>query len=467
MSSDFLLFSGSGYHESTTWSIKDTNNNCVWERKFDKDNLYSIVVPEDILKNNTSYVIYVQYHSTTNTSSNYGKLTISTGNVNDLLIDIRNSEITATINRCYLDLKVNTDQYESVLITIKDASGNIVGERAHKTIYTVNCTAPIMLGERYTVYIKIKYNNNTFSNTTELKLYAVKPAVTMCDTSKINDDKIEYLMDSNITNDIHLTEELPNGMIPIFKDSATTMSLYRYNGTNRLIEISLTNISLPGSTKHSIKLLPNNKLLIIYKKSGNYRFTVYDYNPLVNTFTKLVENNVTGLIKDINDTNAVTVVSSNEVVYLQGNVLSKYNVDSNTITDLTTISLSENNINIIGICNNELLIMLGSSGTKVTNTKIYKYNILENTMSHVDTIPSNIDTKVFKRQSHLRKDGKIVFFNLSNSQKKNQNIIIYDHKLKNWEVTPETINFTEMLTGTIILNNGSIIRHKTKTIKYT
>lgn len=77
--SEFQMYAGDGEHESTTWRIVDLHGQVVWERKRDVDNLLSIEVPRGYLNNNRAYTLEAVHHSDTNSSSEPGRLHITTG----------------------------------------------------------------------------------------------------------------------------------------------------------------------------------------------------------------------------------------------------------------------------------------------------------------------------------------------------------------------------------------------------
>ena len=85
---EFVIFTGSGYHARTTWTIKDNTGAVVWEVKRDEHNLTQIRIPSNILKPNRMYTIEVTYISNNNMVSNPGKVLIKTtgtaSNVDDL-----------------------------------------------------------------------------------------------------------------------------------------------------------------------------------------------------------------------------------------------------------------------------------------------------------------------------------------------------------------------------------------------
>jgi len=76
--SDFVIFTGVGFHSKTTWRIKNGNGNIIWESVRDTNNLREIRVPGNTLKPNRIYIIEVTYISNNNMVSNAGKLIIKT-----------------------------------------------------------------------------------------------------------------------------------------------------------------------------------------------------------------------------------------------------------------------------------------------------------------------------------------------------------------------------------------------------
>jgi len=76
---DMVLYAGSGEHKYTDWKIEDTIGKVIWERLKDAENLTSIRLPSDILDDDKFYIVKAAYITDTNTSSNYGRMAMSTG----------------------------------------------------------------------------------------------------------------------------------------------------------------------------------------------------------------------------------------------------------------------------------------------------------------------------------------------------------------------------------------------------
>ena len=86
--SDFHIYSGLGSHESTTWIIRDSNDEIIWSRENDIDNLTSILTPKDILRGKKIYSIEAIHNTDLNSYSNNGKISLVTieDNVNGEMI---------------------------------------------------------------------------------------------------------------------------------------------------------------------------------------------------------------------------------------------------------------------------------------------------------------------------------------------------------------------------------------------
>jgi len=80
--SDFALFAGVGRHTYTSWYLESADGTIIWSRLKDEDNLTSIKLPMTNLKEKKFYTIKVRHGTDTNTESNYGRQTISTGTYN-------------------------------------------------------------------------------------------------------------------------------------------------------------------------------------------------------------------------------------------------------------------------------------------------------------------------------------------------------------------------------------------------
>ena len=73
--SEFVLYAGRGKHEATSYFVTNYAGEILWERKYveDLENLREITIPKDRFKNESFVIIKAQYHTDTNTESNYGK----------------------------------------------------------------------------------------------------------------------------------------------------------------------------------------------------------------------------------------------------------------------------------------------------------------------------------------------------------------------------------------------------------
>ncbi len=102
MSSAFTIYSGTGEHSSTTWSIKDLAGNLLWERKDDKHNLTRVRIPNESLDSNSIYTVEVVYRSKNNVISNKGKLIIKTGGASKL-VEVLDTQPIAVGGDCSVD----------------------------------------------------------------------------------------------------------------------------------------------------------------------------------------------------------------------------------------------------------------------------------------------------------------------------------------------------------------------------
>jgi len=86
--SEFIIFTGSGYHAKTTWAIKDNAGATVWEMKRDEHNLTEVRIPSNILKANRLYTIEATYISNNNMMSNPCKLLVKTTGTTNAIEDL-------------------------------------------------------------------------------------------------------------------------------------------------------------------------------------------------------------------------------------------------------------------------------------------------------------------------------------------------------------------------------------------
>lgn len=108
--SEFVSYSGSGSHKSTTFRVVSTSGKIMWERVRDEYNLTGIRVPDNVLDSNRHYIVEVIYFSNSNQPSNAGKTIIKTLGKSHLVTKVKassainNSEDYVELESAYLEL---------------------------------------------------------------------------------------------------------------------------------------------------------------------------------------------------------------------------------------------------------------------------------------------------------------------------------------------------------------------------
>ena len=488
--SEFEMFSSLGLHSSSTYIITTLEGKELFRREFDKDNLTTLVLPEEIsiLDN---LIIYVSHHSDTNATSNYGTyVNMVTNRLPKYLIEMYGElwvgvdaqfsikMINALYTNCSLDVYVDNSLKNSYN-NIRDFAFIPTGDYIVNKVYEFRFKVTSFNGVEYSHTItKIARN---YKDRFKEKKYA---------------DKYDYsglLITNGYTKT--LSYQLINNAIVLFKNNTRYTSLAKYVNMKEnnnlqivgdLFTLPVLNNIIDPST--FIKELLNGDVIISYisrdnNTFGNVYVTVYEHNFFNNAFrlknTTLIEN------KDELVMPGSITTSGNFVYYIKydellGNSLVKLNPYTGASESFDMPYGVKNGISIVSDLDNNIYIMGGTDDDinnyellhKRANDNIYRFSITNRVFNKIgNNLLATVDNEVY--QFHIvprynDKDMTTTGFTLFNTIENNNHSAIanqstYVFDLGKLTVTYKNNDHLDNLPygNTVVMNNGDVIRYST------
>lgn len=487
---DFSMYYGPGSHMSTSWRVRDNNNEIIYERLEDKDNLTSILL-HNILEFGKSYILEAKHHSNINNESNWGKFPLLNYVQNNNLFDLELIGDLTYNRKQYFKLKLYTSNFSSLDIEVRSASGAVINSIYNsKNLVNFIRMEFMSINQRYDIYARIKFTDGV---TTEYKLIH---------SNLLNDNHTvrynpftkyigNYSKSNNyFTNGIAAsnTQELYDGNI-IFTDFYTdTLSLYRYNGKD-LVKLKEL-VSLDSNLKIdyvNIKQLRGGDILVNYMSTNanSYKstvFKIYSYDPiklelkLLHTINRPFEKYSTAI------NNSLVIDKSDNVYYIPalevdvngndiplslymlntrtGVVTKKLTLPGNIIRNATIVLDIDDIVYIMGGSTQSILLDNNEKTWKRDNDIIYKYNKSINKIEEFRSLANIMDPDVYCIHPVLRRDGVIALFNGVHNGPAvgNNDVVLYDVFNDNITLSEIDNNYDVPFRTFIVKNSGDIVR---------
>jgi len=488
------LYAGVGKHKSTTWEVTDLDNNIIFKRAEDTDNLLEIVLDLKLINLNKAYVIKAKHHTTTNTDSNFGKNTIVNFSGNIKLFELTTPYELMPEKWFYFDLKLYTNKYMSIDLILEDEFGNILASNYSQTSRSPRIyTGKLKYFRYYTIKARLRLADNKYTGFVRILTSMPKPNLL------INIDKeIPYLNKYTFNQEFLLGGETAQSVSEIYTGTVLlakqgTNAIQRYVIVNNKLQLAGNAFTLDDEFDpldipyinivpvHSGRVLVDyslDKVDSLYRKSV---FKLYDYNAITHEFTELKsvtrpnERFTTGV------STSLAVVNKDYAYYIPNmeltnnvilNDLCIYSIHINTltITKVTDLPVSlKRNVSMVALDESRLLVFGGASfGTKYssnnnynrTNNKVWIYNISTNNWSELIDLPADVPNGINNFQAYTRRDEKIVMFNSSEegSAIGNQNTLLFDPVTLNFQYIENDQVDNLRYRTTIVLRNGDIFR---------
>jgi hypothetical protein len=494
--SDFNLLSGVGEHESTNWKIKDKDENLVYLRKDDKNNLTNIT-PTIKLNDDNVYIVEAS-HSTYPTSTSYpGRDIIFPINPNGSTFDFSLISGFKITTKCWYNINLNVNNFSSYDIMVKDNNDNTIVSKSNIRYLTDYINTNICSNNTpYYIYIRISFEDNKKTNWVKYG-----PYVNVGDNNTNSycnffvegpDTDIQGL--SNI-NSYSLNINNDELFFFIKNDKVVT---YVFTGTNVEFKrevLDLSSYNLSSIPEASFIDLGNSELLIHIKLKDNSSLFLLCLiiNPLtlelqiVDEHTFKDDINLLGVVNKpvtINNKTYFPFDVGYSNIYREGLHLVAIDTLHNQLR-VNYINLSSNGkwINpVLATFNNNMYVINGGKNVSVStsdinytleNFNVYLANIragdswsnnpIENidTLTLIGTLPDNMSSSLNDLIAITNNTGILLLNNCYSGNNKLDSIIItYNITNNNNEyILLDNTNFHNVpFRNTIKMLNGDILR---------
>ena len=503
-SSPMEVFIGYGNHDSTTWTITDSDGKILFQRKYSKELLTELVIDEADYAYNKVFIIKCQHHSTTNATSNPGVY------VYNAALDQRNlytltpeSELIAG-RKLLTSVVLHINRFISIDVVIKNKEDTIISESLNNTnLYPkVNIPADIVDGEIYYIWSRIQYEAGLYS-AWQLDAVLVGKSNKILDinsnteyedgylySQKIIQPGVKYLMSKELVNQGGFV--LPKSDTEVFKG----LAYYRVESGLLTYIDDIQGTENVGSNKPlsnwSTNIVPLYNGDVIINRTelqsdkdkeglGKSVFLKYEVDTQNVSFTlkgsanpikQLGSTGVSGSMVATIDNN-IYYVPHKEGTFTTPTKLALYKLDTNTMTTSKEMDLPFEAFSYVSMCllsNKEFLVLGGVSKTELdkanpkdmvrTNQFIYKYNIDTQEFTKIGDLSTSGTSSWYNVHAVMRKDGKVAIFNNSEGAgvAENQKIILFDPATET--VTDLNNDFEDgrMYLRTLVADNGNIYR---------
>jgi len=468
--SELRFYMGDGSVVSTSWFLKDVNDNLIWSSEKDKFNLNSIVIPKDNFKKDGVYKI--EAHRTVRTGvSEYNSLNgikiinVSTdsGLTNEdkaIEVDFDNFQLYEN-RQSVLNFKQKIKNFEFLSIKFYDRNGILALEeiKAVKSPVYIN-TAGLSLGKVYSMRTTAYYidpdegikNTKIFSRDYVAEKAPENNTLMTTDYKLISKLGFEELRDYKDENIIYpdLTENLNNGEAILFiRDNIAFLGQWLESGmvfNNRYINLSKLNY-LKTYSRLQIIQKPNGDYLCSYLK-GNIGsqneikvicFRAIDTNNNVKDIEILQEASLLHNTNNLHRLNRFifTNINSQDIIFgidgTSDTTLKVYELFNNTLIERATktYTLSNKLISLYKTGTGSMTILaLHNDIFKAVNISLLDLNTIDMSLEDMDVLDSSTALKLTNISTIgssggiIRFDGmvikkNIIFFTLENDSDNN------------------------------------------------
>nr|DAR73889.1 MAG TPA: thiocyanate forming protein system [Caudoviricetes sp.] len=503
-SSPMEVFIGYGNHDSTTWTITDSDSKILFQRKYSKELLTELAIDEADYAYNKVFIIKCQHHSTTNATSNPGVY------VYNAALDQRNlytltpeSELIAG-RKLLTSVVLHINRFISIDIVIKNKEDTIISESLNNTNLCpkVNIPADIVDGEIYYIWSRIQYEAGLYSAWQldavlvgkSNKILDINPNTEYEDgylySQKIIQPGVKYLMSKELVNQGGFV--LPKSDTEVFKG----LAYYRVESGLLTYIDDIQGTENVGSNKPlsnwSTNIVPLYNGDVIINRTelqsdkdkeglGKSVFLKYEVDTQNVSFTlkgsanpikQLGSTGVSGSMVATIDNN-IYYIPHKEGTFTTPTKLALYKLDTNTMTTSKEMDLPFEAFSYVSMCllsNKEFLVLGGVSKTELdkanpkdmvrTNQFIYKYNIDTQEFTKIGDLSTSGTSSWYNVHAVMRKDGKVAIFNNSEGAgvAENQKIILFDPKTETVTDLNNDFDDGRMYLRTLVADNGNIYR---------
>ena len=500
--SDFLMYTGGGNHLSTDYSIIDTDNEVVYNRENDKDNLTNIYI-KDKLESGKIFIVGARHTNDTNNSSYYGKAIFSNYSPNLNLFTFETVSDFVHKRKFYYRVKIWITRFESYDLEIRNSSNEVVYEDKNTqqlTNYIIPDNEKFIINASYDIYVRIRFTTGEVSEwkhvfTTSLyenKLYTVNSNVIYADKYNLQ----KQLNTGGIT--CITSRETFDGKLIGIDYETNALYLFRYDEGKMQLLSSLYEFDKSLDVDYiNIRQLPNHDVLVdlvVYnKKKQEYSmFLVFDYNPISMRFTLLKQITRDDERYSTSISNSLVVTSDGKIYYIPAYLtngetddrqwlkLRQLHLDTNKgeIEDITLPYNAKYFANVI-LDKNENIYVFGGSQYPIyiedeegRRVEVFKNNVQEvfkldkysNTFNKHHYLPTYYPDNMYCVQPVLRNDGINILFNAVTYGEglKYNKFLTYDPSIRTWNEMDINGNIEVPIRSNYIFQNGDVLRFTSK-----
>lgn len=503
-SSPMEVFIGYGDHDTTSWTVTDSDGKVLFQRKRSKELKLHLELDEADYAYNKVYIIKCQHHSTTNADSNPGVYVYNSSldQQNLYTLNIESEFIAGRELLTSVSLHIN--RFISVDVVLKNKEDAIISESLNNTHLYPKIMVPenIREGEIYYVWSRLQYDPGVYTNW-QLdailvgrgnKVYDLNANVEYAEgyeySQKIIQPGVKYLMVRELFNQGGFV--LPKSDNEVFKGLAyyrIESGLLTYIDDVQGTENIGDNKPLSNWSTNIIPLYNGNMIInrtelqsdkdkeglgksVFLKYGVDTQNIIFDLKGSANPVKQLGSTGVSGSMVATIDSN-VYYVPHKEGTFKTPTKLCLYKLDTNTMTTSKEDDLPFEAYSYVSMClldNENFLVFGGVSKDELakpdpkdmvrTNDLIYRYNIKEKTFTKVGDLSTTGTGSWYNMHAVMRKDGKVAIFNNSEGAgvAENQSILIFDPS--NGMITNLNNDFEDgrIYLRTLRANNGNIYR---------
>lgn len=503
-SSPMEVFIGYGEHDTTSWTVTDSDGKILFQRKRSKELKLHLELDEADYAYNKVYVIKCQHHSTTNADSNPGVYVYNSSldQQNLYTLNIESEFIAGRELLTSVSLHIN--RFISVDVVLKNKEDAIISESLNNTHLYPKIMVPenIKEGEIYYVWSRLQYDPGVYTNW-QLdavlvgrgnKVYDLNANVEYAEgyeySQKIIQPGVKYLMVRELFNQGGFV--LPKSDNEVFKGLAyyrIESGLLTYIDDVQGTENIGDNKPLSNWSTNIIPLYNGNMIInrtelqsdkdkeglgktVFLKYGVDTQNIIFTYKGTANPVKQLGSTGVSGSMVATIDSN-VYYVPHKEGTFKTPTKLCLYKLDTNTMTTSKEDDLPFEAYSYVSMClldNENFLVFGGVSKDELakpdpkdmlrTNDLIYRYNIKDKTFTKVGDLSTTGTGSWYNMHAVMRKDGKVAIFNNSEGAgvAENQSILIFDPS--NGMITNLNNDFADgrIYLRTLRANNGNIYR---------
>lgn len=517
--SKFNMYSGPGEHISTDYCITTTDNEVIYTRDNDEDNLESIYV-NSRLEEGKIYSVMARHNNNTNNTSNYGRKLIANYTPDHLLFKFDAATNLVMGRRYYYRVKIWVTNFATYDLLIKNRKGEVVKELLAEPRVTHNiiCDRPDFVpNETYYFWMRLNFKDGT---STEYKL--VNKEQILLNTLTYFNSNVNYpnkYKDSSPirlgnVNCITTRETFDNRIISLDVDN-NKLNLYTVNNGDLVYIDTIFDLNSSASLKGcvvsylNVLQLYNGDILVdavLYKpnRKPSSMFLLFEFNPIRLEMTLLGQLVRTDEKYCTSVSNSLCIAKNGFVYYIpayltngrtqdkQKLTLRKLDINKladanepntmdNLITDIELPFIAKGHVTIAPDRDGTLYVFGGTNiGTyekdqygrntevwETDNNKVYKLDHNSDTLHIWCSLPLYLPREVYCLQPIMRVDGKLMLFNgcWSGRGLDFNKFITFEPEIMTFEEFPINGNIGVPVRSNIVFQDGIIKRIASKTVE--